>query len=268
MKHAGFTLMELLVVIISITIFTAIALPVLRTSRDHAKAIVCSTNVKKLTFAVIGYDELHGSFPYGFDYKTHGATNPPGGYVGDASLDGRGWWWFQCLMTDYREAGSGSGLMPVLWCPARRIRDPGIKENVLCANYGVNRSVCTDADGPRGSAFIGSPHSREYMRRYSRTLLVVDSGYALISWLAASQVSSPVFEDPRREANFYLPGLSINRKRNIAPGCREDAINGRHPGKTVNVGFADGYVKRIKAEELAVEDNISGSNLSPLWVPQ
>jgi len=50
---------------------------------------------------------------------------------------------------------------------------------------------------------------------------------------------------------------------------QQDAIYGRHPNKTVNVGFADGHVSRTKANDLFVEKTNDGyTNKSPLWVPK
>ena len=82
----------------------------------------------------------------------------------------------------------------------------------------------------------------------------------------------PFFDNPSREGSFYVPGLEFNRQRildgTISPGCQSDAIDGRHPKKTVNVIFVDGHLKRLKAENLFVEE-INGEyyNRTSLWVP-
>ncbi|GAG13944.1 unnamed protein product, partial [marine sediment metagenome] len=102
---------------------------------------------------------------------------------------------------------------------------------------------------------------------------LTDSGYSLISWRAATNVSGPYFDNPRREGSFYVPGLAINKQRlleeTISPGCEQDAIDGRHPSKTVNVVFADGHLARLKADDLFVEEaGGSYSNRSPLWLSE
>jgi len=72
------------------------------------------------------------------------------------------------------------------------------------------------------------------------------------------------------EDTAYIPGLRINEKRtNLWPGQQVDAIESRHQGKTVNVGFADGRVSCIKADELLVEKTgDTYKNRSPLWMPK
>ena len=102
----------------------------------------------------------------------------------------------------------------------------------------------------------------------SRTLLIVDSGYSLVNWWHVTDTP------PRPLGSFsedfsYVPGLEINAGRNLLPGQLWDAIRGRHPNKTVNVGFADGHVSRWKAQDLLVE-NTAGKyeNKTPLWVPK
>ena len=72
------------------------------------------------------------------------------------------------------------------------------------------------------------------------------------------------------EDNSYLPGLSLNEDRALLPEeLKDDAINGRHVRKTVNIGFVDGHVTPQKADDLFVEkDNNGYKNLTPLWKPE
>jgi prepilin-type processing-associated H-X9-DG protein len=66
----------------------------------------------------------------------------------------------------------------------------------------------------------------------------------------------------------YVPGLNDINKEKALPGLEWDAINGRHPNKTVNVGFVDGHVERRGVEELFVEKTETGyNNRYPLWRP-
>ena len=63
--------------------------------------------------------------------------------------------------------------------------------------------------------------------------------------------------------------INKEKERAIWPGQENDAINGRHPHKTVNVGFADGHCARIKADKLLVEKTgDTYKNRSPLWLPK
>jgi len=262
MRRTGFTLIELLVVISVIAMIISILVPVLSTARQQAKAVACGSNIKQLSLALTVYDQENGTFPHGFDDLTYGTAPPPGGYMGDAAYDKHGWWWFQF------SANSGS----IVCCPSKRINDPKLKKNVLCGNYGVNRSICKDSPGPTGiigSEFVGTPLGLHQIRRAAQTLLIVDSGYSLISWRGATNAPGPFFDNPMRESAFYVPGLWINKERIILLGHEQDAIDGRHPNKTVNVGFADGCISRVKADALFVEETDGNySNRSPLWLPK
>lgn len=269
MKRTGFTLIELLVVIAVIAMLIGILLPVLRLTRQQAKVAACGSNLKQLALALIMYEQNNETFPYGFDY--HSMVKPPRGYVGNAIYDKMGWWWFHFL-ANIMEQDFAEGT--TLWCPSRRIKDPLPKQNVLCGNYGVNRAICKDASGFADSEFVGRPLGIDQIRHSAQTLLIADSGYSLISWRGASNASGPYFDNPRREDAFYIPGLlRINNQRilegTISRGCELDAIDGRHPNKTVNVIFADSHLTRVKADELFVEETDGGySNRSPLWLPK
>lgn len=101
-----------------------------------------------------------------------------------------------------------------------------------------------------------------------QTLLIADSGYSLISWWHVTDVP-PVLLGSNIEDTAYLPGLEINKDKNLWPGKEWDAINGRHPNSTVNVGFADGHVNRTKADDLFVEKTDADyKNRIPLWLPK
>jgi len=270
MKRSGFTLIELLVVIAVTVVLLAILLPALRASRQQAKAVACGSNLKQLSLALTVYERENGTFPYSFVSST---VRPPGGYVGKVSHgDFQGWWWFHFLA---ETLGENFDEGTISWCPSRSVKDPGLKKNVLCGNYGVNRSICKDPEdtGEIGGDFFGAPLSLNQIRHSARTLLITDSGYSLISWLGATNALGPFFDNPMREGAFYVPGLAINKQRlleeTISPGCEQDATAGRHPSKTVNVGFADGHISRVNADDLYVEE-IDGkySNRSPLWLPK
>ena len=105
--------------------------------------------------------------------------------------------------------------------------------------------------------------------RPGQTLLIVDSGYAIISWRHAADVPPVTLDSNHIENTAYIPGLSINRQRQLWPEQIIDAVYGRHPQLTVNVGFVDGHVARIKAEDLLVKKKGDSNyeNKFPLWAP-
>lgn len=264
MKRAGFTLIELLVVIATIALLMALSVPVLQSSRRQARTVLCGSNIRELLIGLAAYEAENEILPLGFEDSL---TPPPGGYPGYFQYDKKGWWWFNYI-TDYSRKNKGKGT--VLLCPSKHLTNPKLKNNVLCGNYGVNLSVFKRAFGRKSQAeFIGMPLRTTDILYSDQTLLIVDSGYSVINWWHAADIPPVSLGNTGIEDTAYIPGLKINEERNLWPGQEHDAIYGRHPNKTVNVGFADGHVKCIKADDLLVEKTADGyKNRSPLWRPK
>ena len=260
MKRKAFTLLELLVVIAIIAVLMGVLLPSLRAAKNQARSAVCGKNMTQLALGFTIYNNENETFPHGFNDLINASNIPPGGFVGQATYDKIGWRWFNYIIEDEPAKGS------IVWCPSRKQIDPSVKNNLLCGNYGVNRSICKDASKSTSSLedeFIGKPLGLTHVRNPSQTLLLTDSGYSLVSWKTATDIS-PRFDNPNREEYFYIPGMSINTPSDGIP----ETVDGRHSNKTVNVTYMDGHLARIKADELTVE-NTSGQykNISPLWKP-
>jgi len=242
----------------------AILVPSLQNSRQQARVVLCSSNIKQLTVGLFMYESGNQTLPYGFHDTL---TPPPGGYPGDHMYDRMGWWWFNYIGGYFSK---GKSKKTVLRCPSKNLRNPKLKNNILCGNYGVNQSICKSSSGRKSRAeFIGAPLPTADILHPSRTLLAVDSGYSMITWWNATDTPPIALGNTIIEDTAYIPGLKINAERDLWPGQEWDAINGRHPNKTVNVGFADGHISRVKANDLFVEENGGNySNRSPLWLPK
>jgi prepilin-type processing-associated H-X9-DG protein len=264
MKKRAFTVMELLVVIALIVLLIALLVPSLQNSRHQAKATLCGSNIRQLVLGLMEYETENEGFPYALD--TTPPEPPPGGYAGYLQYDRKGWWWFNYIV-DYSKKDYDRAL--AIWCPSRQIKSDNLKDNVLCGNYGVNQSICKSSTGSKSRAeFIGTPLRAADIPHPSQTLLLVDAGYSMINWWHATDFP-PVPLGSTIEDAAYIPGLTINRERNLWPGQEDDAIYGRHPNKTVNVGFVDGHVSREKADDLFVEKaGDTYKNIRPLWLPK
>jgi prepilin-type N-terminal cleavage/methylation domain-containing protein/prepilin-type processing-associated H-X9-DG protein len=264
MKHHGFTLIELLVVIAMFALLLAILIPVLHSVRQYAKALTCSSHIRALTLGLIMYENRNEAFPYGYSYNF---TPPPGGYAGYPDQDRIGWWWLNFLDGYVNEP---KGKTTVFNCPSKLLNAPLLNDNILCGNYGVNLSICKNSDDfPDKKEFVGTPLGDEDIPNPTQTLLILDSGYSIISWWHATDVPPVTLNKSNIEDTAYVPGLKINKPRNLRPGQKGDAQDGRHPNRKVNAGFVDGHVARKKADDLYVKkEGDHYKNRSPLWVPE
>jgi prepilin-type processing-associated H-X9-DG protein len=265
MRRFGLTLTELILVIGIIAVLFALLVPSLQRSRLQAKTVVCMSNIRQLNSVFAMYVSDSGKFPYGFDDTS---DNPPsGGYAGNQLYDRMGWWWFNYPKEFYKKNMAGK---TVLQCPSKQLQQTALKGDILCGNYGVNLSICRMSTGaPDQNEFVGSPRWCSDILRPAQTLLIVDSGYAIISWWQAADIPPVTLGNTQIGDTAYIPGLSINRQRQLKPGQETDAFYGRHPQLTVNVGFVDGHVARTKAEDLLVKKTTDGhyQNQYPLWTP-
>lgn len=268
MRHRAFTLVELLVVISVIAILMAISFPVFSRFREQAKSIACQANVHELLVSLTAYDNEHQSLPYGFDVK-HGA-NPPGGYVGNMLWDTPGWWWFHYAGVIGGKSRSGTKL---LQCPSKRLDNPALNNDLLCGNYGANRALCKVPSVCSRRLFkddfAGTPLSISSLKQPGSTLLIADSGYSLLSWWNVT-ADPPCSLDPTCiEDTSYAPGLAINKDKILKTGQAADAVSGRHPNKTMNIGFADGHADLKPAGDLLVEKTEDGQYTNTrLWLGQ
>ncbi len=255
MRRSAFTLIELLVVIAILVLLMAVLLAVLSRSRQQAKTLRCRANLRDLVISLHNYEAEYQSLPYGFDVTRR--YKPPAGYQGDALFDTPGWWWFDFAKVARYKSVKGPNL---LYCPSSRLDDPRLDRDPLCGKYGVNRSLCKTRTGgkPHTEDFVGAPLSIAGLRHPGSTLLLADAGYSLICWWQAATEPPVPLGDLFITDTSYVPGLEINKGRNLWPGQTWDAIGGRHPNKTVNIGFADGHAELKPARDLLVEKGKGG----------
>ncbi len=272
MMRRAFTLIELLVVISILAALVGIIVPALNSARQQARSLACQSNIHQLQMSLQAYETENHSLPYGFDFlrKPGPIAGSPTLYPGTATLDMAGWWWFNFTRIQV-ESANPRRQDGMLECPSKHLEDPVLDWDNLCGNYGVNRALCTSGKDvwPFADTYERPAVSISMLRRPASTLLVLDSGYALICWWQATS-EPPVKLRNSTVETAYVPGLDINRNRLLKPGQITDAVGGRHPRKTVNVGFAEGHVERKKAQDLLVEkiDPNTYANKTPLWEPR
>jgi len=270
MKKDGFTLVEMLIVISIIAFLLGVVLPVFSFAGQLARGVICRGNVRSIGLAFDLYHTTHGAFPGALDYPTPvpDLEEP----IIDSSVDWTGRWWPQALdIVPVRF----SDQKHILRCPSKNYTDLKYKYNDLRGNYGANWSVCKSPSAAIASSFpefSGMPVKRTSIHRPDKTLLLADSGYALLAWVHTLPDSHARAPKSSYEAfnMAYIPGASVNAHKSLYPEQKPDAIDGRHPGRTVNCLFVDGHTEKRKADDLAVEplDHGQVENLTPLWKPR
>ena len=199
MRRRGFTLVELLVVIGLIVLLLALFLPVLQTSRRLSKAIRCGANIRQLTLGLVAYETVHARLPFGFTEEMSGP--PSGGYAGLAQYDRMAWWWFDFL-GKFDQGLHRDG--QVVECPSRRLDNVALQYDVLCGNYGANRSLCKGSDDALalGKEFVGRPLGLANLSSPGGTVLLLDSGYACMDHQAWALMQFLEEKSPENAARF------------------------------------------------------------------
>jgi len=250
----GFSLMEMLVVISTVSVMMAVLMPALVVARSHARAVVCRSNLRQLVLANMEYTNDNDGFcvPAASDMYPGGKNLRRWHGVRDNKnepFDPR-----RGLFVDY--LGDGQ----VKECPTRvefTKDQPGhINFELGCGGYGYNMQYI----GSRLS-FAGMERSRRYeetarlaeVKRPRETLMFADCAMArsegqYIEYSFAEPVH-PIINGEVKEHIFLSPSIHF-RHRDLA-----------------NVGWADGHIEPRKMAGMDENNvwNVNSARMSIGW---
>lgn len=274
----AFTLVELLVVIAIIAVLISILLPALNAARQSAVSTNCLSNLKQIGQAFNLYGaEYQGAFPpmvYGWGYcntpgvpadlngwPTYSGFSP--GSKGDSALT----LWQEFLYPYVGNSGK------VFTCPAHE--DKPLEDYQEYKKYTKNINT-GEIDGPfwhfnygmNQQPKVPSGQSTSFRKLYRNSqvlMLAMDAAY--YSAKQGNVTPTPV------QGMYYTPGCkagwiprydAITGEPGWVVGMKDDAEEGRHRNKTLNVLYWDGHGGTITAQDL-VTMNISGGGGNNLF---
>jgi prepilin-type N-terminal cleavage/methylation domain-containing protein/prepilin-type processing-associated H-X9-DG protein len=261
-KVLGFTLIELLVVIAIIAILAAMLLPALAKSKEKAKGIKCTNNLKQLGLALIIYGDDNGFYPAAYD-NTSG------------QLPNNAWIWPPLLRsTMYKSASTDVFRCPsapdtAQWVPTFTGSHPAIygyqaNETPLVPNgasfmsYGYNvwGSACGAAPYKGLGATTSSPKTKPAdVRKPVDCIALADSNWD------TKNGGSTLYSG---EIGMYWDSSGNGDHRRAWPLDLHS--------KRANVLFCDGHAQAVKRDTIISWLNPGGTGTTPdgpnrLWNP-
>lgn len=238
-RRYGFTLIEILVVISIIALLLAILLPALARVREQTKRVVCSSQLRQQTLAMVLYTE-------NYDGKVMGVGGPSKPY------------WFHLIapfLGDERyekdPQAAFEGVMQVIICPSVTERADG---------ESLQRGTAI-----RSWAFWWGGHGESY----------AEGSYTINSWLQPAgyyqvDTSDPIhgyfyqnYSDARPDVPLFGDGMWVDawpRSTDPPPSNSFDGDNGsvasmhryciaRHK-RAINLSYVDTHIDAVELEDL------------------
>jgi prepilin-type N-terminal cleavage/methylation domain-containing protein len=245
--RAGFTLVELLVVITIIGILIALLLPAVQSARESARRAICQNNLKQLSLAWLNHESKLGHFPAG-GWGYLAAGDPDRGFGPEQP----GGWGFNVLPYLEQEAlrNMGSGLsgsaknakivqrcqipLAIFVCPSRRrvMRYP----DANTYDFGVGRIPTAGRSDYAGNQGSGDWPGNSYPRTYAEAEnfnwadtsgangVVTQRSTIRMAHVTDGAASTIMLGEKYINADCYTTGTDIGDNENIYVGRGSDTV--------------------------------------------
>ena len=222
---AGFTLLELLVVVSIIAMLTAILVPALSSARESAKGVCCASNLRQMTLAAQLYaNNSNNHYPPAWVIHTGYSITWCGKYYKDNGVK-------------YIDATKGP-LWPylqekqIMRCYTGSLAQPAIKYagSGEISGYGINWAFVAGDREVGGMAAYAHPARTGQIRRPGETILFADCARVKKGIHGEELFIYPLYKHNTTEKNYAT-------------------FHFRHRGKA-NAAFCDGHADTVKPLEL------------------
>lgn len=234
-KRAGFTLIEMLVVVAIIGILAALLMPSLQKALERARAIRCANNLKQLGLAVFQYaNDYEGQLPHSYGEK----KNEDGSKVTQPE------WSVVLASHGYVPAAKkGSEWCAELYqCPSAPIAEYDPKNTYpFHRTYAANNLVLTSFTDEPAMRLGAVPHP-------SQVAMLVEASWggkgAYGCWRRIEPKNGPYLKGHRKgkKEEYWAEPLSLGEDHLTAGGGNNSIVYRHMQGQSINALRAEGSV--------------------------
>jgi prepilin-type N-terminal cleavage/methylation domain-containing protein/prepilin-type processing-associated H-X9-DG protein len=255
-RTAGFTLVELLVVIGIIGLLVGILLPALGKAREQSNSVKCMANLRTIGQALIMYTQQNkGALPWGFCY--HGNAFPEGGTYQGVSVD------WTTLLVNIMNPKIDPGLRQMFLCPTVYWV---VTTDSLVTHYSTNPRIMPDQQQFDWSILMSQnkhigmrPYKIAKIKRSSEIVGIYDgtvNNGQYGAWSVGFAMDAAAVQgNPTFLTDNYTPTVTAGQPIRLTPNSGAQAdVNQDTAGNPGNIRFR--HVGNTKANCLMMDGHV------------